>query len=73
MPSNPQEILHPGGIQVPLGAHGMKSAQGNPGREDPKVHQQRDCDQTHPPDFNRTPFILTYTSINYICQLFFII
>ena len=61
--SNPQEILHPGGIQEPLGAHGMKSAQGNPGWEDPEVHRQRHCDPIYPPDSNRTLFMLNYTSI----------
>lgn len=61
--SNPQELLHPGGIQVPLGAHGMKSARGNPRREDPEVRGQRHGDPTHPPDSNRTPFKLNYTFI----------
>jgi len=61
--SNPQEILHPGGIQEPLGAHGMKSAQGNPRREDPEGYQQWHCDPTHPPDLSRTLFILNYTYI----------
>lgn len=60
---NPQEFLHPGGIQGPLGAHGMKSAQGNPRREDPEVHHQHHCDPTHPPGSNRTAFILNYTFI----------
>ena len=70
VPSNPQEILHPGGIQVPLGAHGMKSAQGNPRREDPEVHQQRHCDQ-HPPDSNCTLFILNYTDIIIFVNFFY--
>ena len=71
MTSNPQEILHPGGIQVPLGAHGMKSAQGNPGREEPKVHQQQHCDPIHLSDINRTPFILNYNSIVIFVNIFY--
>ena len=61
--SNPQEFLHPGGIRVPLGAHGMKSAQGNPRREDPEVHGQRLGDRTHPPDLNHALFLLNYAFI----------
>ena len=62
--SNPQEILHPGGIQEPLGAHGMKSAQGNPGREYPEGYQQWHCDPPiQPQNPHWTLFIINYTSL----------